>query len=197
MLMRKYLFKYDDSIYKRLDDQERRLCDQERRIRALEAKANVEIVESGRCEPPKRTTKRGCPVNPYLPTDVDNVDIIKRVRAFVMRCMEGKELKTRVNVEGHRVPMTRCLVCLHYWLVYHGVTTVEDNNVAAYLRFLSEICPEIGFPSIQSFNREAKFLHLPKEISKMLPADLKHSEMTAKELEVIQIVYQYIHAFFA
>ena len=89
------------------------------------------------------------------------------------------------------------MVCLHYWLIYNDKTSVEDNNVAAYHRFLTEICPEIEFPNIKSLNREARFLKLPKEISKMTPADLKNCEMTVKELETIQVVYNYIHLFFA
>ena len=169
----------------------------ERRLSAVEAATNVKGAKSDQCVPPKKTAKRGCPVHPYLATDVDNADIIKRIRAFVVRCMEGKELKTRINIEGHRVPTTRCLVCLHFWLIYHERTTVKDNNVAAYLRCLMEICPEIEFPAIQSFNREANFLNLSKEISEMTPADLKHSEMTVKELEVIQLVYQFIQDYFA
>lgn len=169
----------------------------DRRVSALEAERDKQKAKNNQSKGPSTPAKRGCPVYPYLSMEMDGTDINERIKAFVLRSMEGQQLKTRIKVGGYSVALTRYLVCLHNWLIYNGKTTVEDNNVAAYRRFLIDLCPEIVFPAMQSFNREAKFLNLPKEISKMLPADLGNSEMTVKELEIIQIVYHEMHIFFA
>jgi len=140
---------------------------------------------------------RGFPQYPYLVTERDNTAVTKLVIRFVDFCCESTKPRVKVEINGCKFTFSECLACLHLWLIFNNYTYSDDNNVAAYRRYLEVTCVGVNLPSIQSFNRVCgPLMSLPCEISKMTKEKLSRCDMEEEELIRIKALYAFVQLYF-
>jgi len=180
-----------------------KISDEEKSRLMQEFMRQPSLLQQPAVQPPPPSTpptivarKRGFPVNPYLADDIDTESVTELVRAYIYRCVGAQKSKCRISIDGHSFTLNECVACIHHWLIYNGKTYSEENNVAAYKRFLEQTCPDVIFGAIQTFNRIVKMLDLPCELSKVKMEQLARYEITEKELTHFKLLYADVQLFF-